>query len=244
VILAAGKGSRIGTKVDLKPLLQFGGMSLIERQLRTFYHAGVRDFSIVVGHAAKHLSEALEQLALPADLHFETLYNPNWEKGNGSSFYVAAEKQERPFLLTMADHLLGARIVQDFMQSSVEHDDLVLAVDRPRQGNEHIDLADVTKVQLKGQKITAIGKELPDYQAYDTGLFLFNSSIRNSLPHFESMASYSLSDIVGYCAQNSRASAVWIPPVFWADIDTPEDLKRAETLWSTAASDPTSVAAS
>src|SRR5215471_9911374 len=52
VILAAGKSERIGaaTQGTSKVLLRVGGLSLLERTLRTIQAAGIEKAVVVVGH--------------------------------------------------------------------------------------------------------------------------------------------------------------------------------------------------
>src|SRR5436190_17293719 len=51
VILAAGKGSRLNGTAGDKPkcLVEMGGMTLLERQVRTLQRVGIDDIVIVVG---------------------------------------------------------------------------------------------------------------------------------------------------------------------------------------------------
>src|SRR5881398_439861 len=51
VILAAGKGSRLNGTAGDKPkcLVEVGGMTLLERQIRVLKKAGIADIVVVVG---------------------------------------------------------------------------------------------------------------------------------------------------------------------------------------------------
>ena len=51
VILAAGKGSRLNGTAGDKPkcLVEVGGITLLERQIRALEHAGIDDIVVVVG---------------------------------------------------------------------------------------------------------------------------------------------------------------------------------------------------
>jgi choline kinase len=57
IILAAGEGSRFGeyTKGRPKCLLEIGGMSILERQIRTFRRLGISDIVVVKGFAAEKI---------------------------------------------------------------------------------------------------------------------------------------------------------------------------------------------
>ena len=57
IILAAGEGSRFGkyTKGRPKCLLEIGGMTILERQIRTFRRSGISDIVVVKGFAAEKI---------------------------------------------------------------------------------------------------------------------------------------------------------------------------------------------
>ena len=60
VILAAGTGSRLGkyTRDLPKGMLSFGGLTLIQRQVRVLNQAGVRDIVIVTGYRSEAIDYA------------------------------------------------------------------------------------------------------------------------------------------------------------------------------------------
>ena len=63
IILAAGKGSRLnGTAGDApKCLVTAGGLTLIERQIRTLNRAGIDDIVVVVGCQAERVRRTCGQ---------------------------------------------------------------------------------------------------------------------------------------------------------------------------------------
>ena len=56
VIIAAGKGERLQEKGTSKPLVNFLGLPLIERTIRTAKKAGANEFFVVTGHEKDPLS--------------------------------------------------------------------------------------------------------------------------------------------------------------------------------------------
>ena len=70
VVLAAGRGSRLeGLTADRpKPMVEVGGMTLIERAVRALREAGIDEVKLVVGYRA----EAFSFLSLPC------FNNPDW----------------------------------------------------------------------------------------------------------------------------------------------------------------------
>ena len=57
IILAAGKGSRLNGTAGDKPkcLVEIGGITLIERQIRALELAGMDDIAVVVGCQAERV---------------------------------------------------------------------------------------------------------------------------------------------------------------------------------------------
>ena len=105
VFLAAGCGSRMGSNKDNhKALRKMMGMPIIERGIQSFREAGVRCFTIVVGHAADLVEETIgDGSRLNVEVRY--VYNKDWLLGNGTSLYAARKMVcgER-FVLAMADH--------------------------------------------------------------------------------------------------------------------------------------------
>ena len=77
VLLAAGSGSRIGTRP--KSLLELGGVPLIRRQLGALSGAGVDEVVVVLGHHAEAIAPALQALAVTI------VRNPRPDDGQVSS---------------------------------------------------------------------------------------------------------------------------------------------------------------
>lgn len=76
IVLAAGYSSRMG---DFKPLLTFGGISVLERVVLLFRDEGIRDIRVVVGHRADELRPLVERL------HARPVINERYDDGMFSS---------------------------------------------------------------------------------------------------------------------------------------------------------------
>ena len=98
-----------------------------------------------------------------------------------------------------------------------------LAIDR--KIDTIFDLDDATKVQTSGDQLTAIGKELTDYDAIDTGVFLCSDELFRYLKAAQRDGDCSLSDGVRLMAADGKVRAVDIGGAWWQDVDTPEMLR-------------------
>jgi 2-aminoethylphosphonate-pyruvate transaminase len=92
LILAAGRGLRIGDHDGPNCLARVGRYSLIERTLRVLAAAGIRQVGITLGWQASHLRRfLLTERDLPGELGLELALfeNTAWEKPNGVSVQAA-----------------------------------------------------------------------------------------------------------------------------------------------------------
>lgn len=236
LVLAAGQGSRLRNDTP-KPLLPLLGVPLLARTLFTLRKAGITDAYVVVGHKGDRVRReiaAIERL----DLAIHWIENPRWAEPNGVSVLAAAGHLEGPFLLTMSDHLLPVEGLVRLRAQADAGRDLVLLVDK---GTSQVhDLDDATKVRLDGERITAIAKELPDFDAIDTGAFLAGPGLFEALKALDGgPKGPSLSDGVRRLAAEGRAWVVDGTGLMWQDVDTPDDVAVAERKLMSAWPKPT-----
>jgi choline kinase len=226
VILMAGIGSRLGTPSGAiaKPLVRIGGRPLICYTLEALQSVGVRTVHTVMGATSERLSEELKPL-VPAGLRLNVIVNQEWQKQNGVSVLCADGKVTSPFFLVMGDHLFEPAILETLLAESVG-DRVNLAVDR--KIGSIFDLDDATKVATTGERIAAIGKDLQDYDAIDTGVFLCSDIIFDYLQRAQRDGDCSLSDGIRLMAADRKVGAIDVGDAWWQDVDTPEMLARAE----------------
>jgi len=62
LIIAAGQGTRLRTKCEVKPLVRLLGVPLIERVIRTAMQSGVWEFYVVTGYQGGKIGSFLKQL--------------------------------------------------------------------------------------------------------------------------------------------------------------------------------------
>jgi choline kinase len=222
----AGTGSRLRGSVNTiaKPLIPIAGRPLISYAIDSFDRIGVKTLHAVVGPNGDELAAAVGPL-LPEHMQFRAISNPNWQKQNGISLLTAAGKVSAPFFLAMGDHLFESSILVQL----VRHADLSrlnVAVDQKIQSI--FDLDDAMKVQTEGNLIVAIGKNLPAYDAIDTGIFLCPEIMFDYLRRARKDDDCSLADGVRLMAEDGKVRAIDIGEAWWQDVDTPEMLARAE----------------
>ena len=84
IILAAGRGSRMGQKTDSKPkcLVEINGKTLIKHQLKAFKDAGISHIAIVTGYKREMLNK----------YGLTEFNNSRWEKTNMVASLICANK--------------------------------------------------------------------------------------------------------------------------------------------------------
>ena len=226
VILMAGSGSRLrgADKSFLKPLVPTLGHPLISYPINALVKAGIQKINAVVGFESERLVAAVRRL-VPAGIEICFIENPEWQKQNGISFVAAKDYVAAPFLLTMSDHLFDEAIV-DLLIESADLGCLNLAIDRKL--NSIFDLDDAMKVQTRGDRVTAIGKNLRAYDAIDAGLFVCPLEIFEYLERAKQGGDCSLADGIRLMAADNKVGAIDIGEAWWQDVDTPETLREAE----------------
>ncbi len=231
LIIAAGKGSRLQSRGDSKPLIPLLGIPLIERVIRTAMEGGADEFFVVVGHQGEQLSHFLAGLAQSLLITITPLVNDDWDKENGLSVLTAQDVLHEPFILLMADHLFDPQLVRALTALELGDGEIALAVDGNTR-NPLIDMEDVTRVRLKNdglmENICEIGKGLANFNGFDTGIFLCSPAIFAALQQSqEQNGDTSLSGAVRILAEQGRAKAILIDG-FWVDVDDPAAFERAE----------------
>ena len=241
LIIAAGKGSRLQSRGDSKPLIPILGIPLIERIIRAAMEAGADEFFVVIGHQGERVRDFLGRLADRLAVRITPLVNDDWDKENGLSVLKARDVLHEPFLLLMADHLFDPNLVRPLATLTLGDGEIALGVDG-NTDNPLIDMEDVTRVKLEGdvtadttekrcsKKIIGIGKGLADFNGFDTGIFLCSPAIFKALEQSEEKdGDTSLSGAIRILAAEGRAKAILLDG-FWIDVDDPAAFQRAEQV--------------
>jgi choline kinase len=239
-VLAAGNGDRFRNGSAESKLMQpVLGQPLILRTLETARRAGIEAFHVVLGYRAGTL-RALVENNTPRGATVSFSYNPLWHLENGVSVLAARDAlASRRFALLMGDHLFEPTVLARLLRTRVLPGESLLAVDsRPAPPAV---AAEATKVQLRGGRIRAIGKDLTAYDALDTGVFVCDPSLFPALDAAVATGDTTLSGGIRRLAAGGTMLAVDIGGAEWFDIDTVDDLQTAESRLSATVPEPESV---
>ena len=226
VILAAGMGSRLPSGEVPKPLVKIGGKRLLQRTIGNLAKAGIRRAIVVVGFQREELTAALGDVDVPG-MELEAVVNERWRDPNGLSLYAAKDAVHgEKFVLTMADHLFDYTIISDLIATGTPEQGVCLAVDADVESI--FDLDDATKVLVKDGLIRRIGKEITDYNAIDTGLFLCSRGVFSSLEEAFEGGGESLSDGMKILGGRDRLACMPVDGRYWQDVDDEAMFGKAE----------------
>ncbi len=235
IILAAGQGNRLAEfNPDGRPkcLLEFGGRSLLARQLDLLFRFGVTQTTLVVGYEADLIIDHVGTLASRPEIAFA--YNPAFINGSVLSLLAAQaalSSGETVFVLD-ADVLFHPQIMQTLIESP--HQNCFLIDRNFVNGDEPV------KIAIHQGQMVEFRKELSAQLDFDTlgesvGFFKFNASIAAKIaqicaaykteglldaPHEEVLRDVLLASPSAFACED-------ITGLPWLEVDFPEDVERA-----------------
>lgn len=231
LIVSAGQGTRLRSIAASKPLAPVLGVPLIERVILSARAGGIDEFVVVTGYEGARVERFLKTLSHRTGIPITCVRNLAWRKANGVSVLAAGPHLSGQFVLMMSDHLFDPELLSDLLARVGPEDGVTLAVDR-RLDNPLVDLEDVTRVATDGAgRITAIGKLMEPYDAFDTGVFLAGPALLEALrADVEAGGAGSISAGMTALAHQGRAYTHDVGERFWLDVDDPTAFEQAERL--------------
>ena len=230
LILAAGNGSRIASVSGgvPKPLVSLRNIPLLEHVMTSCRETGITRFVIVVGYRADLVRRWFAERSFEG-ISVTLIENLDYHKANGISALAAKDELHNPFLLLMSDHIFEPRTAKRLAQQPLADDEVILAVDH--NVDCVFDLDDATKVKCEADHIIDIGKNLARYNALDTGMFLCTPALFHRLESAKKDGNCSLSDGMRQLARDQKLRAFDIGDAHWQDVDSPEALAHAESIF-------------
>jgi len=224
VIVAAGMGTRLGKGKLPKPLMPLVGVPLIARVMDSAAKAGIVHFIIVIGHEAGVMRAHLPGLA-PAGCGLTLIENRHYTEPNGVSLLAGIQGLNEPFALLMSDHIFSPgrleRAMKEFDSDGVPR----LVVEKKSGFTGDID--DATLVKVEHGFISAIGKDLTEYEAIDTGMFVLCPELVKKAAE-KAGPSPNISGLMRGLGKKRKLKALYGEGGYWQDVDTFDDIKEAE----------------
>ncbi len=221
VVLAAGRSERLDavTRGGSKALLRLGGLSLVERAVRSLLARGLERVLVVVGHDAGPVAAVVGRLA-PGRVR--AVCADRWRDGNGASLAAVevAVAGEALFVLLTTDHLFGEGALEGLLGAS---EPAVLVDPAP----DRAAWLEGTRVRVVEGAVVGFGKDL-DEPAIDCGAFLLPPGVFGCQRQAAAAGDHTLAGAVTRLARARPLRAVPLPAgCWWRDVDTPQDAQAA-----------------
>ncbi len=133
---------------------------------------------------------------------------------------------DKPFLLSMADHVFEAGFIEQ-ISSEIPAIGTVNVLVEPRL-NQVFSIDAAVKIKLDGNKVAAIGRGLTSYDAVDTGLFAASPELFDYVEYASKRGSIELSNALSLMANAGNLFAVTPTESTFIDVNTPSDVVHAE----------------
>lgn len=235
VILAAGYGSRLNalTQITPKVLIPVLGKPLILYPIESLVSAGIKEIAVVIGHLGEKVKRFFHENPIPGvNLHY--VHNMDHHGGNAISVKIGGEwAAGEPFVLCMGDHIIHRDFVSHFLGKAICQETLGIDFNP----GDHCIIEEATKVKVNSKGIiSSIGKGLIQWDAIDTGVFLLTESFVSAVMELSNHQGkhIGISEVICFMLKRGQDFlTVNTSGLFWADIDTKEDMKLVESanIW-------------
>jgi choline kinase len=234
LLLAAGIGSRLHPVTQSMPkcLTMVNGMSILERMISNLNQHGFKRLVVVIGHLENCIREFLGNRV--GDIDIDYVFSPLYETTNNIySLWMAREVINEPFLLLESDLVFDESLLVDMLYP----DRLAMAKMQPCMNGTFITLDQSQHVR----KFWASGSDSLGETQYKT-VNIYSLSLKSWRGVVEKLnqhiADGKVSDyyevvFAEMIADGSLSfKSVSFDAMPWYEIDTLEDLKQAEKLFS------------
>ena len=227
-IIAAGEGSRFqraGVSTP-KPLLEVGGMSLMERTIRNLVAGGITEVAYIVNDAiAEAVILRVQEMGLPVDL--QPLVKTT-ESSMHSVHELGKAIGDQRFVLCTVDSIMVPDDATSFIGAFRQDTSLDLML-------SYTDFIDDEKplyiaVSEPGQRVTALGDEASSSPFCTMGLYGLTPSVLPQLQQAVDQGVQKLRNFLGVVIQDSNKKVNGFRLSKAVDVDRPEDREVAEAF--------------
>ena len=236
IILAAGRGSRLGDLTSDRPkcLIEINGCPLIQYQVSALRRAGISQIYVVAGYRASMLTSS----------EYSLIINDDWMNTNMVTSLLCAEKllKTKSVIVSYSDIIYSSAIIAALRQDS---NDLAVAYDPNwlslwrRRMEDPLQDAETFNLDSNGY-ITDIGSRPSQYDQIagqymglihitPRGWECVIATIRGRSSPLR--AQLHMTELLQLCITEERVKIFGVPNELpWCEIDTPEDLRVAEEI--------------
>jgi dTDP-glucose pyrophosphorylase len=223
VIMAGGLGNRLRplTEAIPKPMLEIGGVPLLERQIQRLVKVGISRAYISVNYLS-HIIE--DYFGDGRDFGLEICYLREQEKlGTAGSLSLLPEQPERPIMVMNGD-ILTTSDLDSLYSFHMFHGAriTVAAIDH------RVDIP-YGVIRADGPFVTGLVEKPSERFLCNAGIYAVSPETLNLLPKGNHS---NMTDLIDACLAQTFPVAVFPVHEYWNDIGTPDDLERAREYFA------------
>lgn len=234
VILAAGKGTRLGdlTKNNPKPMIPVAGKPVVHYIIDQIRESGITDFALVV----RYLQEKIEDYFGDGTSHgIRVAYIPQPDSyGTGSALLAAREfVGDDSVMMTFGDVVTDARsyagVIDVFTNKECDGAIALNYIDDPWKGAAVLTDEGGNRVTRIVEK-PKVGEAISHWM--NSGIFAFKPSVFGYLEKLKPSprGEYELPDAINAMIEDGLTIRPYFIKGPWQDVGTPEDLLKAEKI--------------
>lgn len=223
VIMAGGEGARLRplTHSIPKPMVEVGGVPLLQRQIERLVTAGVRKVYLSVNYLA-HIIEDHFGDGSAFDIEVRYLREPE-KLGTAGALSLLPERPQRPIVVMNGDVVTTS----DFASLFAFHEGhsawvTASAVDY------HVNIP-YGVINSEGHRVVELVEKPSQRFLCNAGIYAVSPPALDLLP---SCTFCNMTDLINACLEASQPVAVFPMHEYWNDIGTPDDLERARAFFS------------
>ena len=231
IIPSAGSARRLRplTESTPKSLLRIGRNPIIYEQLSNIPKESIKRLIIILGYKGEQIKQYINSLDLDYPVIF--VYNEDFEKTNCAySFMKARDFFPEGFILLNCDLLFNQNSIKKILSSKSKN------VIGARNNSSY--QTDLQKINVINNKIVEWSLELKNSNAEVMGPLKISSEDTNKIiNYFDSLSLTQREKMHCFSLFSNLISQINYSPIYindkdWLEIDTPEDYKNANRIWS------------
>ena len=223
LILAAGKGTRMGNIEVPKCLLEINGVPIIKHQINSFKKNGINDIVVVTGYKSEMIHDLLND-------QVQYVHNSKFnEMNNIYSVWLAIQKLRGDFICVYGDLMFDEEILKKCLEIKSE---IGLMVETNTRD-------ETMKVKIENEKIVAVNKKI-DYKIADgnfVGMAKFSKNILkilfNEIDYLitENIDGYYTLGIENLIKKNVEVGYQVTNGLSWMDIDEEREFEESKKIF-------------
>tara|TARA_Y100001936_G_scaffold26257_2_gene24289 strand:+ start:12660 stop:13361 length:702 start_codon:yes stop_codon:yes gene_type:complete len=224
VILAAGKGTRMGKIDSPKCLLEINQIPIIKYQIESFRKNGIKDIHVVTGYKSEMIHDLLHD-------EVEYIHNTRFDEMNNIySVWLALQKLHGDFVCVYGDLIFDEKILEKCLKMETDICLMVESNTRP----------ETMKVKIENNKIVAVNKNIEHDIADGNFIGMAKFSNNSSRKLFDEIDKLIKTNVDGYytlgierlIGKNIDVGCEFTNELKWMDMDDDEEFKEAQKIFA------------